>query len=78
MLTLASKAKHGQQIHHDPLTRTAFIREPGLCGLVTSDLIDERFCFGLLIDVGAQLDQALGQRGVPVLAGLFQHAVVQL
>lgn len=46
------------------------------CSLVTSDLIDERFCFGLLIDVGAQLDQALGQHGVSVLAGLLQHAVV--
>lgn len=44
----------------------------------TSDLVDEGFCFGFLIDVGAQLNQTLGQRRVSVLAGLFQHAVVKL
>lgn len=45
---------------------------------MTSDLIDERFCFCLPVDVGAQLDQTLDHRGVSVLAGFFQHAVVQL
>lgn len=48
------------------------------CGLVTSDLVDERFRLGLLTDVGAQLDQALGHGLVSVLAGLLQKAVVQL
>lgn len=45
---------------------------------MTSDLVDQRLCFGLPVDVRAQLDQTLGHRRVSVLAGLFQHAVVQL
>lgn len=47
-------------------------------GFATSDLVDERLCFGLPVDVCAQLDQTLGHRCVSVFAGLLQHAVVQL
>lgn len=46
--------------------------------LIASDLINKRLCFGLGVDVGAEFDQTLGHGGVLVLAGFFQHAVVQL
>lgn len=45
---------------------------------MTSDLVDKRFRFGLPIDVGAELNETLSHCGVSILAGLFQHVVMQL